>query len=83
MSAHQTKFMRRFGFLVAMIGLGAPIGSFVPAANLGALILAIVGLCLGMLCLILDRRFNLPAFAGTLISSAAVSMSIIMGFIYF
>lgn len=74
--------MRRFGFVVVLVGAVALIGAFIPGLTIVALILAVIGLGLGIVCLILDQSFNTLALIGTVVSSAAVSLSIIMGIVY-
>lgn len=74
--------MRRFGSMVVLLGGIALIGALIPSITIVALILAVVGLALGIVCLTLDHSFNMLALLGTVVSSAAVSLAIIMGFAY-
>jgi hypothetical protein len=74
--------MHRFGSMVVLVGAVSLVGAFIHGIALFALVLAVIGLALGILCLILDRSFNVAALVGTIVSSAAVSLSIIMGIAY-
>jgi len=74
--------MQRFGSMVVLVGAVALVAAFVPGVTFFALILAVFGLALGIACLIIDRSFNVAALIGTLVASAAVSLAIIMGFVY-
>ena len=74
-----TATMRRFGSMVILVSVVALVGAFIPGITLFALILAVIGLALGIVCLILDPSFNLLGLIGTVSSSAAVSLAIIMG----
>lgn len=74
--------MRRFGFMVVLVGAIALVGAFIPGVTVFVLVLAVVGLALGIICLVLDRSFNVLGLIGTLVSSAAVSLAIIMGIVY-
>ena len=74
--------MRRFGLAVVLFGAIALVSAFIPGVTIFALVVALVGLALGIPCLILDRSFNLAALIGTIVSSGAVSMAIIMGLVY-
>jgi hypothetical protein len=74
--------MQRFGSMVVMLGAVALVGAFIPGVTFFALILALVGLALGIVCLVIDRSFNVLGLVGTLVSSAAVSLAIIMGIVY-
>jgi hypothetical protein len=74
--------MKRFGSMVVLVGGMALAGAFIPGITLGALILAVVGLVLGIACLIMDESFNTLGLIGTLVASAAVSLSIIMAIVY-
>jgi hypothetical protein len=77
-----TATMKRFGSMVVLVSVIALVGAFIPGITLFALVLAVVGLALGILCLIIDQRFNVLGLVGTVASSAAVSLSIIMGIVY-
>ncbi|MHA6669556.1 hypothetical protein ACX3O0_11880 [Homoserinimonas sp. A447] len=77
-----TATMRRFGSMVILVGGVALIGAFIPGVTLTALIVAVLGLALGILCLVLDHSFNVLGLIGTVMSSAAVSLAIIMGLVY-
>lgn len=73
---------RRFGVAVMIAAAVALVGAFIPLGTITAGVLAILGLVLGVSCLIRDPGFNLPALIGTLLSSAAVSAAVIMLFVY-
>jgi hypothetical protein len=77
-----TTTMQRFGSMVVLLSGVALIAAFVPGVTLIALIMAVFALALGILCLVLDNRFNVLGLAGTVAASAAVSLSIIMGLVY-
>lgn len=77
-----TTTMQRFGSMVVLVSAIALVGAFIPGVTFVALILAIVGLVLGIACLIIDRSFNVAGLIGTVISSAAISFSIFMGIVY-
>ena len=74
--------MMRFGTMVLLTSVVALAGAFIPGVTLFALVLAVIGLALGIVCLIIDRSFNALGLVGTVVSSAAVSLSIIMGIVY-
>lgn len=74
--------MQRFGSLVVVVSVVALAGAFVPGVTLFALVLGVAGIALGLTCLSLDRSFNVAGLIGTVVSSAAVSLSIIMGIVY-
>jgi len=74
--------MQRFGSLVVLMSVVALVGAFIPVVTLFALMLAIAGIALGLICLALDRSFNVAGLIGTVLSSAAVSLAIIMGIVY-
>lgn len=74
--------MKRFGSMVVLVSGVALAGAFVPGITLYALILAVIGLALGIVCLIIDDSVNLLGLLGTVVASAAVSLSIIMGIVY-
>jgi hypothetical protein len=73
---------RRVGVAVVIMAAVALVGAFIPLSTIAAGVLAILGLVLGVGCLIRDPGFNLPALVGTLLSSAAVSAAVIMMFVY-
>ena len=68
--------------MVILVSAVALIGAFIPGITLFALILAVIGLALGIVCLAIDPSFNLLGLIGTVSSSAAVSLAIIMGITY-
>ena len=74
--------MQRFGSMVVLAGAIALVGAFIPGITFFALLLGLAGLALGIVCLIIDRSFNVLGLIGTLVSSAAVSLAIIMGIVY-
>jgi len=74
--------MRRLGTMVVLLSGIALVGAFIPGITLIALVVAVVSLALGILCLIIDPSFNALALLGTVVASAAVSLSIIMGIAY-
>jgi hypothetical protein len=74
--------MQRLGSMVVLVGAVALVGAFIPGVTFFALLLAIVGLALGIGCLVMDRSFNVAGLIGTLVASAAVSLAIIMGIVY-
>lgn len=74
--------MRRYASMVVLLGAAGLVGAFVPGVTLVALLVALIGLGLGVFGLIIDRSFNMRALGGTILSSAAVSASIIMGLVY-
>ena len=74
--------MQRFGSLVVLMSVVALVGAFIPVVTLFALMLAVAGIVLGPICLALDRSFNVAGLIGTVLSSAAVSLAIIMGIVY-
>ena len=74
--------MKRFGSMVVLVGGMALAGAFILGLTFAALILAILGLALGIACLIIDDSVNALGLIGTVVASAAVSLSIIMGIVY-
>jgi hypothetical protein len=77
-----TETMKRFGSMVVLVSAVALIGAFIPGVTLFALVLGVLGLALGIVCLIIDPSFNVRGLLGTVVSSGAVSLSIIMGIAY-
>ncbi|WP_349899264.1 hypothetical protein [Parafrigoribacterium soli] len=72
----------RAGWAVVVMAVVALAGSFIPLASVASGVLALLGLVLGLSCLIRDTGFNRPALGGTLLSSAAVAASVIMTIVY-
>jgi hypothetical protein len=68
--------------MVVLVSVVALIGAFIPGITLFALIVGVIGLALGIVCLAIDPSFNVLGLAGTVASSAAVSLAIIMGIAY-
>ena len=77
-----TETMKRFGTMVVLVSVIALIGAFIPGMTLFALIIGVIGLVLGIVCLVIDPSFNVLGLVGTVASSAAVSLAIIMGIAY-
>lgn len=73
---------RRLGVAIVVVATLALGGAFIPAETITAGVFAIISLVLGVGCLIRDPGRNLPALAGALLSSAAVSAAVIMAFVY-
>ena len=60
----------------------ALVGAFIPLGTIAAGVLGVLGLILGLACLVRDPGFNLAALGGTLLSSAAVAAAVIMTLVY-
>lgn len=73
---------KRLGRAVVVMAAVALVGAFIPAASIAAGVLALLALVLGLSCLVRDPGFNLVALGGTLLSSAAVALAVIMAFVY-
>lgn len=74
--------MSRFGSMVLFAGALALVAAFIPGFTIAALLVGVLGLALGIVCLLIDRSFNVLALIGTITASAAVSLAIIMGLVY-
>jgi hypothetical protein len=72
----------RLGIVSLVIAGASLIAAFIPIVTIAAAVCGLVGLSLGLTCLIRDPGFNLPALGGTLASSAAVSAAMIMTVVY-
>ena len=68
--------------MVVLVGAVALVAAFIPGMTIFALLVGVLGLALGIVCLIIDHSFNVQALIGTITASAAVSLAIIMGFVY-
>lgn len=70
------------GVAALVIGIVALLGAFIPFANYGTGFLAFVGLVLGIIGLVLKGRKRKIAIAGTILSGAALILSIVMAIVY-
>jgi hypothetical protein len=70
--------LRNFGIAAIVMAALALIAAFIPLLSIPAGALGLVAMAIGILCLVRDPGFNSPALVGTLLSSAAVSASVIM-----
>lgn len=73
---------RRLGRGVVVAAAVALLGAFIPLASIAAGVLGLLALAFGLSCLIRDPGFNRPALGGTLLSSAAVAVAVLMALIY-
>jgi hypothetical protein len=69
---------RGLGIASIVIAALALSGAFIPLVSIPAGVLGLIAMAIGILCLVRDPGFNLPALIGTLLSSAAVSASVVM-----
>jgi hypothetical protein len=74
---------RRTGLAVTSVCLAVVAFAvvFFPVGALPAGVLAVAGLVVGIVCLIRDPGFNVIALIGTVLSSAAVSVAVVMAFL--
>jgi hypothetical protein len=69
---------RGLGIASIVIAALALTAAFIPLVSIPAGVLGLIGMAIGILCLVRDPGFNSPALIGTLLSSAAVSASVVM-----
>jgi hypothetical protein len=67
--------LKRLAVVSVVLAVAALAVVFVPVALAVGAVFGLVGLTAGVVCLVRDPGFNLPALAGTVLSSAAVSIA--------
>jgi hypothetical protein len=73
--------LRNFGIAAIVIAALALIAAFIPLLSIPAGLLGLISMAIGILCLVRDPGFNTPALIGTVLSSVAVSASVIMSIV--
>jgi hypothetical protein len=69
---------RSLGIASIVIAALALSAAFIPLVSVPAGVLGLIAMAIGILCLVRDPGFNSAGLIGTLLSSAAVSASVIM-----
>jgi hypothetical protein len=71
-----------FGVASLILGIVALVGAFIPFLNYGSIVLAIIGLTLGVVGLVVKFRKRGTAVAGLILSALGLILSIVMVVVY-